>query len=87
MSFRLMAMALACFFLIFPLQPALAEMTSPNEEPLAKDVDLPTALDSEDFFDDLPFQQQRQILREEIQQEAQGLSPRFPSRQYNLLIR
>ncbi len=80
----LMAVAIAVIFLFFPLHSALTATDLPNEDPI---IELPTAFDAEAFFDDLPFQQQRQILREEIQQGPQELTPRIPPRQYNLLIR
>ncbi len=88
MPTRLMAMAAAAIFLLFPLRPAFAAMTSSEQNNAVSSIELPTAINEEAFFDDLPFQQQRQILREEVQQNSLTKPiPHIQPRQYNLLIR
>ncbi len=81
-----LAIASAVFLLIVPFQPNLAEVASPQPEANSINVDLPSVLD-DDFFEDLPFEQRRQALRDEVE-----LGPKRPPstsnpKKYNLLIR
>jgi len=86
MPSQLIAWVLAAILLIWPLQTCEAAMDSGSQEPNPNTVDLPTAIEN-DFLDDLPFAQRRQILREELDIGGQNnLSPSIPQK-YNLLIR
>jgi len=81
-----LAIASATFIFLFSLQPCLAENDLPLTNTDNSNLDLPSAL-PEDLFDDLPFEQRRQALREEVE-----MGPRRPSsfqspQKYNLLIR
>ncbi len=85
MPAHLVVLAIAAIFFLVPLQTIAAEMSLANQ---SQQPDLPNALNEVPFFDDLPFQQQRQILREEVPQDSENsFAPHIPSRQYNLLIR
>ncbi len=87
MRARLMVLAAMALLLVLPMQPGFAAMKDVNPSTNLDEVDLPAALDQDMFFDELPFAQQRQVLREEIDNgQLKGLSPLEP-RQYNLLIR
>ena len=84
---RLIALAAAVLLLIFPLQPVGSTMDVVQERTSLNNLDLPSALADDDSFDDLPFEQLRQALREEVERGPQkGLSHRS-SQRYNLLIR
>ena len=51
------------------------------------ELDLPSALTEDDSFNDLPFEQLRQALREEVEYgPKKGINPRS-LKKYNLLIR
>ena len=51
------------------------------------DLDLPTALSEDDSFNDLPFEQLRQALREEVERDpTKEFQPSSP-KTYNFLIR
>ena len=51
------------------------------------DLDLPSALIEDDSFKDLPFEQLRQALREEVERDpSKEFQPSSP-KQYNFLIR
>ncbi len=86
MPFQLIAWVTASILLIWPLQACLADIDAGDQEQNQNKVDLPTVLDN-DFLDDLPFAQRRQILREELVTDGQNNpSPSLPKK-YNLLIR
>ena len=86
MRVYLIALTTAALLLISPLNPSLAATTDGSPSANPNELDLPTALD-EDIFDDLPFEQRRQVLREEVDRKPQQTStPHIPSR-YNWLIR
>ena len=74
--------------LIFSIVPTCLATTDPSKTVSdLTDLDLPSALADDDSFDDLPFEQLRQALREEVERDPKrGLSPRS-SKQYNFLIR
>ena len=83
---QLLALATAAILLILPMQAYSAAVDPDNQGSSPAKVDLPTALDN-DFLDDLPFAQRRQILREELNVGGQNnLAPSLP-KQFNLLIR
>ncbi len=87
MRARLIALAAAALLLLLPLQPLWAAIDMAKENTNPNKLDLPSALADDDSFDDLPFEQLRQALREEVERgPKKGLSPRS-SKQYNLLIR
>ena len=87
MRARLMALAAAALLLLLPLQAVWAAMDNNNLGENLSELNLPDALSEDDSFDDLPFEQLRQALREEVEHgPKKGLSPRSTKR-YNLLIR
>ncbi len=80
-------MATAVLLFLLPLQSSLAITNVPQSNVDPIDLELPSALSDNDLFDDLPFEQLRQALREEVETgPSKGLSPRSFKR-YNLLIR
>ena len=84
---RLMALAAAVLIFLGPLNPSWAEVNFTSPSINQEDLDLPSALAEDDIFDDLPFEQLRQALREEVERgPSKGVSPRSFKR-YNLLIR
>mgnify|MGYP001314237507 CR=1 FL=1 len=88
MRARLMALAAAAILFLFPIQPGFTTTNQPNQSnDQLSDLDLPSALSEDDSFNDLPFEQLRQALREEVEYGPQkGISPRSFKR-YNLIIR
>ena len=88
MSARLIIIAVATAIIFFvPLHSSLAAIDQSNQSPDLNDLDLPSALADDDSFNDLPFEQLRQALREEVEYgDQKGLSPRS-FKKYNLLIR
>ncbi len=63
---RLLALAISAFLLLLPLQQASAIELRTRQIPNQEQQELPVALDSY-LFEDLPFAQRRQALREEIE--------------------
>ena len=87
MNVRLMALTFAIMLFLVPLKPGLTAIDNTNQNTDLNDLDLPSALAEDDSFTDLPFEQLRQALREEVEYGPQkGLSPRS-FKKYNLLIR
>ena len=88
MRARLMVLAAAVILFLFFLQPGLTAMEDQtNHNNALSDLDLPSALTEDDSFNDLPFEQLRQALREEVEYgPRKGVSPRS-FKKYNLLIR
>ena len=87
MRARLMALAAAAILFFLTQQPCFAtsDQTNPNTD--LNDLNLPSALMEDDSFSDLPFEQLRQALREEVEYgPKKGISPRS-YKKYNLLIR
>jgi len=83
----LMALATAVLLSLLFLQPSWADTIDIQQNINQRDLDLPSALADDDSFDDLPFEQLRQALREEVERGPnKGISPRSFKR-YNLLIR
>ncbi|WP_320674450.1 hypothetical protein [Prochlorococcus sp. MIT 1341] len=80
------AIVSASILLILPLQPCFAETVFSQEEVNSINIELPSVLD-DDFFEDLPFEQRRQALRDEVELDPKrSPSPQIPKK-YNLLIR
>ena len=67
MSTRLLALTTAVLLFLVPLQPSFATMEDSQGDDSPSVLDLPRALDEDDIFDDLPFEQLRQALREEVE--------------------
>ncbi len=88
MRARLLALAAVTILFLFSVQPGFTAMDQSNQNTDSKsDLGLPSALTEDDSFNDLPFEQLRQALREEVEYGPQkGISPRSFKR-YNLLIR
>ena len=87
MRARLMALAAAAILLLSTQQPCLAAADQTKLNTDLSDLDLPSALTEDDSFNDLPFEQLKQALRDEVEYgPKQGMSPRS-FKKYNLLIR
>ena len=85
MRARLIALAATTILFVSFIQPGWASIDKESPSTLFNDLDLPSALAEDDSFDDLPFEQLRQALREEVEQgPKKGLSPRS-SKRYNFL--
>ena len=82
----LLAIAAAIMLFLLSLQPSWAENDYPHKELDDDQIELPTVLEN-DFFDDLPFEQRRQALREEVELNPQRPPKRKNPQKYNLLIR
>ena len=87
MRARLIALVAAALLLVLPLQPTWAEITDTKESANLNNLDLPAALADDDSFADLPFEQMRQALREEVERGPKKNYSSKSSKQYNLLIR
>ena len=86
MLIQFISIASAVILLILPLQPCFAELTLSQQETSNNNLDLPSVL-NDDFFEDLPFEQRRQALRDEVELDpTRSPSPQIPKK-YNLLIR
>ncbi len=81
MRVRLISLAAVVLMIILPIQPGSAATQDATQN-----EDLPAAL-YKDIFDDLPFEQRRQALREEVEQGSQKSLTPLPSAKYNWLIR
>ncbi len=87
MRARLLALAASAILFLCAFQPCWADSNLVNQDSTLSNLDLPAALAEDDSFDDLPFEQLRQALREEVERDPQRqLKPRT-SKRYNLLIR
>ena len=87
MRARLMALAAAAILFLLTQQPGLTASDQNDLNTDLNNLDLPSALTEDDSFNDLPFEQMRQALREEVEYgPKKGISPRSYKR-YNLLIR
>ena len=64
-----------------------ANKSNPMSIPKTNDVELPSALLEDDSFNDLPFEQLRQALREEVELDPDKKIKTLPSKRYNILIR
>ncbi len=84
---RFISLVSAILIFLFPSSKVLAAMASANDASSPSSIELPSALADDDSFDDLPFEQLRQALREEVERDPQK-NPRPHSYQrYNWLIR
>ena len=73
--------------MLFPIKTCWALSETFEQVAIKSDFELPSALADDDSFDDLPFEQLRQALREEVEHgPKKGLSPRS-SKRYNFLLR
>ena len=66
MPVRFLALAITAYLLLFPLQPAWSVERNARKITIEEQQDLPVALNTY-LFEDLPFEQRRQALREEIE--------------------
>ncbi len=84
---HLTTLALAALLVLMPFQQSLALESSSENNFSSENTELPSALSEDDSFNDLPFEQLRQALREEVEQnpEKRRLAP--SPQKYNLLIR
>ncbi len=88
MRSRLMALAAVAFLLIWPLYPGFtATIDSTKQTTNKNSLELPAALAEDDSFEDLPFEQLRQALREEVERNPQKSHTPSRAKKYNLLIR
>lgn len=83
--------------LVFPISPGLTTINNPTpsftsfaqflfiEE--SQSPELPSALLDDDSFNELPFEQLRQALREEVEHGPKKGTYNFSDKKYNLLIR
>ncbi len=83
---RLLVTASAIIILLY-CHPSWAAVVNPEEMPGLKESELPAALADDDSFADLPFEQLRQALRDEVELGPQKGSSPYSSKKYNLLIR
>ena len=86
MLIKLISFVSAAILLIIPLQPCIADLSLPQQEFKSTNIDLPTVLD-DDFFEDLPFEQRRQALRDEVELDPKRSPSLQTPEKYNLLIR
>ena len=83
---QLIVLITSTLLLLFSLQPSWTAAIALEQDDNMNQLELPTAL-NQDFLDDLPFEQRRQVLREELR-EGQRTSPTPPiAKRYNWLIR
>ncbi len=87
MRARLVALAAAALLFMLPLLPSGAALISKKNDVTIDSMDLPAALADDDSFDDLPFEQLRQALREEVERDPQRRRNSPSPKRYNLLIR
>ena len=83
----IVVLATTAFLLLSPLQPLWAISESSNQLKTSNDLDLPSALSEDDSFNELPFEQLRQALREEVERDPHRNPKSHVSTRYNLLIR
>ncbi len=78
--------SLLIFF--YPVHEAQATVNDKNTQDLDfNELNLPAALADDDSFDDLPFEQLRQALREEVERGPRNNFKPHSFKQYNFLIR
>ena len=88
MRARLMALAAVLLLILLPLKASWASMTNSTSFINLNQVELPAALADDDSFNDLPFEQLRQVLREEVEREPhKNLRSLSSNKKYNWLIR
>ena len=87
MSVRLLAITVSIILLLTAVETVLASSGNNQREALNDELDLPAALLEDDSFRDLPFEQLRQALREEVERDpSKEFQPSSPKK-YNFLIR
>ncbi|WP_320676616.1 hypothetical protein [Prochlorococcus sp. MIT 1300] len=83
---QLIVLITSTLLLLFSLQPSWSTAIALEQDDNMNQLELPTTL-NQDFLDDLPFEQRRQVLREELR-EGQRTSPTPQiAKRYNWLIR
>ncbi len=87
MRARLMALAAAALLLLLPFQASWAAIDITKPDANSINLDLPDALAEDDSFTDLPFEQLRQALREEVEHDPNKRLIPHSTKRYNLLIR
>ena len=85
----LLAIPIFSLSIILFLKPLAlkANQTDYLKEPLSNQIELPSALADDDSFNELPFEQLRQALREEVEHDPNKTIRPLPSKRYNFLIR
>ena len=79
---------IACFILLVTARNSALAISESSVISLQVDeLDLPSALAEDDSFRDLPFEQLRQALREEVERDPTKEFKPSPSKRYNFLIR
>ena len=78
--------SLSIILLLQPLR-LQANESEDLQEPLSNQIELPSALADDDSFNELPFEQLRQALREEVEHDPNKTIRPLPSKRYNFLIR
>ena len=73
--------------LLIPIKPSFALIETDQPRIESNRSDLPEALSEDDSFGDLPFEQLRQALREEVERGPKHNIPKYSERKYNLFIR
>ena len=87
MSAKLLAIITSIILFLSIGTSVLATSEYDQQKSPLTDLDLPTALLEDDSFNDLPFEQLRQALREEVERDpTKDFQPSSP-KQYNFLIR
>ena len=74
--------------LLFSSSSSLSALSESNPHPTQLDeLNLPSALTEDDSFNELPFEQLRQALREEVERDPTKKFKASTPDKYNLLIR
>ena len=89
MHSHILIFALTISLLLFStIQPSWAtDSFTKSQENTDFELELPSSLADDDSFEELPFEQLRQALREEVERNPQKSSKRYSSKRYNLFIR
>ena len=87
MCAKLLAIITCITFALSARNPVFAMSKYDFQTFQAEDLDLPSALAEDDSFNELPFEQLRQALREEVERDPTKEFKFAPPEQYNLLIR
>ena len=80
-------LSLSIVLFLKPLSLNANETDGLIKEPLSNQIELPSALADDDSFNELPFEQLRQALREEVEHDPNKTIRPLPSKRYNFLIR
>ena len=87
MRHHLITLVVTALVLFSPFSTCLASTDAPYNGESQISIDLPEALADDDSFDELPFQQLRQALREEVEPNPNRSAQPRSYKKYNLLIR